>query len=66
MSWSTSRGTHSAYFSVSPKLLYSKNTDQVEIDPLFAAAINVTDNQQVMPIYFDVGVLCFDVDVLIT
>jgi len=48
MSWSTSRGTFSAYFTASPNLLYSnKNDNQVEIDPLFAAAIEVHDNQQV-------------------
>jgi len=46
MSWSTSRGTYSAYFSASPKVHY-KNADQVEIDPLFATAIDVHDNQQV-------------------
>ena len=45
--WSTSQSTHQVYVSASPTLLLDTIDPEVQLDPHFAAAIDVKDNEQV-------------------
>ena len=48
LTWSNSQHTRRIFVSTSPTLLLNtKIPDEVQLDPLFAAAVNIKDNEQV-------------------